>query len=189
MTANINNKATVTFTIRSKEADTINRIIERIAKEYDPEILCNYGIDGTVGDNYISTGQFQTEWYLSDHRFFSSLAKENPGTIIEIDSRNENQDSYWRARFLNDKCEEIDVMQKYSIFKKILTDSERKRKKMTVTEKLDMAIELIQSIRTSGYIPCSSPCPSSTEYSIRKLLDHVNDSLETVLAQHKSMYL
>ena len=58
----------------------------------------------------------------------------------------------------------------------------------SVGERLDRALELLRPIPGSGYIPFSSPAPSSTERAIKTNLENAIRSLEKTIAFHEARF-
>lgn len=54
--------------------------------------------------------------------------------------------------------------------------------------KIQQALELLNELTKSGYIPFSSPCPSSTEYQIKTSVLKAIEELKIARSNEISLY-
>ena len=59
---------------------------------------------------------------------------------------------------------------------------------MSVTEKLQSAIDTLLEIQKSGYWPFASPAPCSTEAKIKNAINGALENLDTAMFFHKEMF-
>lgn len=59
---------------------------------------------------------------------------------------------------------------------------------MTVEEKLQLCIDMLQEIKSSGYWPFASPAPCSTEVKIKDGINKAVAGLDSALYWHQQMF-
>ena len=179
---------TVTLTILGKDHSANRKIAEAIQKEYDMEITQDDEAYGSL------EGEFSVNNYAlkrSFEPFFQKLSKKNPEATIQLECVGEDRDDEWMQRFKDGETEIIEMKQVWERFQTIMTDDEKKKADETkpgVLEKMQQALDLLSSIRGSGYWPYASPAPCSTEVRIKKNLDSAIVHLEDAMYFHKKMF-
>lgn len=85
---------------------------------------------------------------------------------------------------------EIDADDVYPGCLSVVTEflPEPQEKGLSVGERLNRALDLLRPIPGSGYIPFSSPAPSSTERAIKTNLENAIRSLEKTIAFHEARF-
>ena len=95
---------------------------------------------------------------------------------IRLNVTDNNSDTY-----------EIEIESVYPGFLNVLTEV-LPDPQPSVEERLNKAVDLLQSVRGSGYWPYASPAPCSTEVKIKEHIDRAVRSLETAITLHESMF-
>lgn len=95
---------------------------------------------------------------------------------IRLNVTDNNSDTY-----------EIEIDSVYPGFLEVLT-KKIPQPTPSVEERLNKAVDLLQSVRGSGYWPYASPAPCSTEVKIKENIDRAVRSLETAITLHESMF-
>lgn len=139
--------------------------------------------------------EMQHSWNEKDFDTFISLSKEHPKVLIQLNVREmdasdfSNHISFFRHRYRNGEAETTEGEINYEPFEHILTEKEQtKPEKPDIEDLFETTLNTLKSIRESGYIPCSSLAPSSTEASIRKGIDKSLKYLESTLSLHRYLY-
>lgn len=139
--------------------------------------------------------EMQHIWDNPDIDFFMALSRRHPKVLIELsiktlDESDFSKDiNFLRQRFKAGEVETSEGEVTYEPFERILNAKERNEPpKPSVEELFQVTLNTLRSIRESGYVPCSSPSPSSGEKSIRDSIDRSLRYLESAIAMHKYLY-
>lgn len=157
----------------------------------DPEVIykgktMNYwDCDEMLNDAYdadVENGDFEGDfdnWVeQQDKKYLQSLLDDMIFGMNESKKRNNMKKTIW----LTEARAIIESMVRKTI------KEELKNNKIDVSENLYNALSLLVEIKDSGYIPFSSPSPSSTEENIKSAINNAIDSVSYAWKLHTETY-
>lgn len=124
------------------------------------------------------------------------LSKDHPGLLLQGTIDGTNEDPYDNRAFrIQAGCiEELRATISFPEFRAILTEEEKEavsdpsKEKKNIGTTLSDCIAVLEGIAKSGYIPFASPCPSSTEGTIKDSILSAISSLKVALDNHRLCY-
>lgn len=98
--------------IRSSSEDKKGEFAEMVKEMNEKYVL---GI-GMVSDT--ETDIFEAKWYHWE-KDMTDMSKKYPDILFELSGDGEEQDDFWKARFLNGECEYSEAKMVYEPFSKL----------------------------------------------------------------------
>lgn len=179
------------FTISMEGSDEAKaKAIAELRKIYQgPGFIIEEVTDDKKALNLLEYG-FEAHWYdfgEDCHR----IALAVPDVLIIVNGQGEDRDDIWEARYKGDLSElaKAVILDPQITDERLLgTSDSQSLPAGTVDKTLTIARNQLLSITRSGYIPFTSPAPSSTEKAVKQAILDALSSVRKAIETHESLY-